>query len=102
MLVQEPILMSDPVPACCPAGETYRVGDVVNHNGRLSASVVHWSQAVVALLTRCVPDLELHCGVIQTDGLSEEGSCRRQQIDRTIMRESVYTLCNSLLVPLQT
>jgi len=62
------------VPRCFPAGETYRVGDVIDHDGRLSASVVHWSQAVVALLTRRVPDLKLHSGVVQTDGLSEEGS----------------------------
>lgn len=43
----------------------------------MSTSVVHWSQAVITLLTCCVPDLKLHSGVIQTDSLSEEGSYRK-------------------------
>lgn len=60
-------------PPCCSTGGTYCVGNVVDHDGRLSASVVHWSQAVVALLTCCVPDLKLHSGVVQADSLSEEG-----------------------------
>lgn len=33
---------------------------------------------MVALLTRRVPDLKLHSGVIQTDGLCQEGSCEGQ------------------------
>lgn len=55
----------------CP--QTHCVGNVVDHDGRLCSSVIHRSQAVVALLTCRVPDLKLHCGVVQTDRLSEEG-----------------------------
>lgn len=57
-----------------PAGGTYCVGDVVDHDGCLGAPVVHGGQAVIALLAGRVPDLKLYRGVIQTDGLSEEGS----------------------------
>lgn len=53
----------------------YRLGDVKNHNGSLSAAVVHRSQAVVSLLSCSVPDLKLDCGVVQTHRLSQEGRC---------------------------
>lgn len=72
-----------------PAGATYCVGDVVDHDGRLGTPVVHGSQAVVALLAGCVPDLKLYRGVIQTDGLSEEGSWEKQQQQRSI-RQTIH------------
>ncbi len=52
----------------------YRLGDVKDDDGGLSTAVVHRSQAVVSLLSCCVPDLKLHCGVIQTHRLSQECS----------------------------
>ena len=42
----------------------YRLGDVKDDDRSLSAAVIHGSQAVVSLLSRGVPDLELHCGVV--------------------------------------
>ena len=53
------------------------VGDVVDHDGGLRSTVIHGRQAVVTLLARRVPDLKLHGGVIQTDGLGQERSWRR-------------------------
>lgn len=72
-------------------GETYRVGDIINHNGCLSTSVVHRSQAVVTLLTRRVPNLKLHCGVIQTHSLSEEGSYGTDSKTNTITCLSTHS-----------
>ena len=53
---------------------TYCVGDVVDHDGGLGSPVVHGRQAVISLLSGSVPDLKLHCCVIQTYRLCEEGS----------------------------
>ena len=39
--------------------EGVSVGDIVDHDGGLGAAVVHRGEAVVALLARRVPDLEL-------------------------------------------
>lgn len=61
---------------------TYWVGDIINHNGRLCSSVVHWRQAVIPLLSGCVPDLKLDRCVIQTYRLCEEGRWKKKtQID---------------------
>lgn len=35
--------------------------DVVNHNRGLCISVVHWSEGVKPLLSRCVPNFKLDC-----------------------------------------
>lgn len=60
----------------CRGHVTHSVGDVVDHDGGLSSSVVHRRQAVVAFLSSSVPDLELHCCIVQTYRLCEEGSCK--------------------------
>ena len=49
------------------------VGDVVDHNGHLGSSVVHWSEAVVALLTGSVPYLKLYSCVVEVNCLCQEG-----------------------------
>lgn len=54
--------------------QKYRLGDVKDNNGSLSATVVHRGQAVVPLLSRRVPDLKLHGGLIETHRLSQERS----------------------------
>lgn len=53
----------------------YRLGDVKDDNGSLGAAVVHRGQAVVSLLSRRVPDLKLHRGLVETHRLSQECSC---------------------------
>lgn len=53
----------------------YRLGDVKDNDGSLSATVVHGGQTVVSLLSCRVPDLKLHCGLIETHRLSQERSC---------------------------
>lgn len=45
-------------------GSLYCVGDVIDHDGSLGAPVVHGGQAVIPLLSSCVPDLKLDCCVI--------------------------------------
>lgn len=52
----------------------YRLGDVKDDDGGLGTTVVHGGQTVVAFLSRSVPDLKLHCGLVQTHRLSQEGS----------------------------
>lgn len=52
----------------------YRLGDVKDDNGGLSTTVVHRGQTVVPFLSRSVPDLKLHCGLVQTHRLSQECS----------------------------
>ena len=42
----------------------YCVGDVVDHDGSLGPPIVHGGQAVIPLLSSCVPDLKLDCRVI--------------------------------------
>jgi hypothetical protein len=49
------------------------VGDVVDDDGRLRSPVVHWGQRVVPLLAGGVPNLELDGGLVQANGLGEEG-----------------------------
>jgi len=61
---------------------THCVGDVVDHDGGLRAAVVHGRQAVVALLTRRVPDLKLDRRVVQAHGLREEGGYAARQRER--------------------
>lgn len=56
------------------AARTDLVGDVVDYDRRLRATVVHRRQAVVPLLAGSVPDLKLDRGVLQADCLSQEGS----------------------------
>ena len=53
---------------------THCIGDVIDHDGSLGAPVVHGGEAVVALLSCGVPDLKLHCCVVQAYRLCEEGS----------------------------
>ena len=48
------------------------VGNIVDYDGGLGAPVVHGGQAVVPLLARGVPDLELHCRVVQAHGLGQK------------------------------
>jgi hypothetical protein len=49
------------------------LSDIVDNNGAVCISVVHGRQGLVSLLTRRIPDLELHCGVlIERDGLCKE------------------------------
>ena len=50
------------------------VGDIVDHDGGLGPPVVHGRQGVISLLARRVPDLELDCRVVQTDGLGQKCS----------------------------
>lgn len=73
--VSEPLLPTPPPPSstACIIQPTRLVGDVVDHDGGLRSSVVHGRQAVVALLTRSVPDLKLDRRVIQAHRLGEEG-----------------------------
>lgn len=59
----------------CP----YRCRDVEDDNGDLGTPVVHRSEAVVSLLSCCVPDLELHRCIVQTNRLSEECSYSRDK-----------------------
>ncbi|TNN35042.1 EF-hand domain-containing family member B [Liparis tanakae] len=61
--------------SAAPGAPTHLICDVVHHDGRLGASVVHGRQAVVALLTGRVPDLKLDRRVVQTHRLSQEGGC---------------------------
>ena len=56
----------------------YCVGDVVDHDGSLGPPIVHGGQAVIPLLSSCVPDLKLDCCVVQADGLCEEGRWKRE------------------------
>jgi len=57
-------------------------GYVVDDNGNLSTTVVHRRKAVVAFLTRRVPDLKLHCRIVHHNGLRQErGYTRRKQYD---------------------
>ena len=53
---------------------TNNVSDIVDDNGCLSSTVVHWGQTVVALLACRVPDLKLDCCVIEIHRLSQERS----------------------------
>jgi len=53
---------------------TNRIGDVVDNYGSRSAAVIHGSQAVVPLLPRRVPYLELHRLIVNRQSLREE-SC---------------------------
>ena len=56
--------------------ETHLALNVVDDDGGLGSSVVHGRQAVVALLTRGVPDLKLHRRLVQAYRLSQERRCR--------------------------
>lgn len=67
----------------CWGHVTHGVGDVVDHDSGLSSSVVHRGQAVVAFLSSSVPDLKLHCCIIQTYRLCEEGSWKDNREQRT-------------------
>jgi hypothetical protein len=54
---------------CAP----YSLCDIVYNHGTVRISVVHGCQRLVALLSSCVPDLELDCRlVVQGKGLCEE------------------------------
>ena len=66
---------------CLGPGEGVSVGDVVDDDGSLGASVVHRCQRVVALLAGRVPDLELDCRVVQTNGLRQEGRADRRLLE---------------------
>lgn len=59
-------------------GNLYCVGDVIDHDGSLGPPIVHGGQAVIPLLSSCVPDLKFDCCVVQTDRLCEEGRCKRK------------------------
>lgn len=59
-------------------GNLYCVGDVIDHDGSLGPPIVHGGQAVIPLLSSCVPDLKFDCCVVQTDRLCEEGRCKRE------------------------
>lgn len=54
-------------------GPSHHAGDVVDDDGGGGAAIVHGGQAVVALLPRRVPDVELDGALVQGQGLREEG-----------------------------
>lgn len=57
---------------------SYSLCDIVYDNRAVCVSIVHGSQRLVALLSRSVPDLELHGRLlIQGEGLCEESSADR-------------------------
>lgn len=61
--------MSSLLGICAP----YCLRDVVYYHSAVCISVVHGSQRLVALLSRCVPNLELDCRlIVQGKGLCEE------------------------------
>ena len=48
--------------------------DVIDDDGAVGVAVVHWGEGFVALLPCCVPYFEFDgCGVVEGDGLGEEG-----------------------------
>jgi hypothetical protein len=50
------------------------LGNIVDYHGAVGIAVVHGRKRLVTLLARCVPDLKLDgCGLIEGDGLGEEG-----------------------------
>ena len=61
------------------SSQAYHASDIIDDNGCLSSSVVHWGQTVVAFLACCVPDLKLDCCVIKIHCLSQEGSWKENQ-----------------------
>lgn len=75
-----------------PVSRTHLIGYIIHHYGCLSTSVVHGSQTVVALLTSGVPDLKFDCCVVQTDGLSQEGSCghNSRALSEAVCRRAKY------------
>ena len=54
-------------------GASYSLGNVVDDYGAIGVPIVHGSQALVSLLSRCIPDLELDGGVVV------EGYCLREE-----------------------
>ena len=55
-------------------GGAYGLCYVIDDDGAVGVSVVHWSEGFVSFLACCVPYLELNgCGVVEGDGLGEEG-----------------------------
>lgn len=54
--------------------DAYGLRYVINDDGAVGVSVVHWCEGLVSFLARCVPYFELDgCGVVEGDGLGEEG-----------------------------
>ena len=54
--------------------ETYGLCDVVDYYGAVCVTVVHGCEGFVAFLAGCVPYFEFDgCGVVEGDGLGEEG-----------------------------
>lgn len=49
-----------------------RASNVVDDDSGSCTSVVHWCQAVVPLLARSIPDLELHSRIVHRQRLREE------------------------------
>jgi hypothetical protein len=48
--------------------------NIVDYHGAVGIAVVHGRKRLVTLLARCVPDFKLDgCGLIEGDGLGEEG-----------------------------
>ena len=58
----------------CERGDAYGLCYVVDYDGAVRVSVVHWGEGLVAFLACCVPYFEFDgCGVVEGDGLGEEG-----------------------------
>ena len=54
--------------------ETYGLRDIVDYDGTVCIPIVHGCQRLVSFLTGCIPDFEFDgCGVVEGDGLGEEG-----------------------------
>ena len=63
---------------CMLTSRTYLVCDIIDNDSCSSPSVIHWSQAVVSLLTSCIPYLKFYSCFIHSNCLWKEGSpyCR--------------------------
>lgn len=59
-------------PSSSSMAVTYLVSDVIHHDRSGSSPVIHGRQAAVSLLSRGIPDLELHRGVIELNLLRKE------------------------------
>lgn len=52
-----------------------RIGNIVHDNSCSCASIIHWSQRAVSLLTGCVPNLKFYSRVIESNTLCQECGC---------------------------
>ena len=68
---------------------TYLVCDIINNDGGLGSSIIHGRQTVISLLSRRVPDFELHRRVVQADSLCEERRCKNGSLHQFHARLSI-------------